>query len=118
MCLILLVFDPYQLGILPLLVANAFTSYGASLNYCLPWQHHPGLGIGVRKVFKLNNPASWLKYHAYDPSTGAEAIVVDSAGTALSSQSIYDQKVSLAASFSFSQALTRQGRILRHANDN
>lgn len=39
-------------------MASTLASYGANLNYRSPSQHHPGLGISVRKVVKRNNPAS------------------------------------------------------------
>lgn len=44
------------------LVATALASYGSNLNYRSPSQHHPGLGINLRKVVKRSNPASkWSK---------------------------------------------------------
>ena len=44
------------------LFATTFASYGANLNYRSPSQHHPGLGINLRKVVKRSNPGSkWGK---------------------------------------------------------
>ncbi|ERF74793.1 hypothetical protein EPUS_03177 [Endocarpon pusillum Z07020] len=55
-----------MLQLLPLLAlaGTSLASYGANLNYRSPSNHHPGLGISVRKVVKRNDPSA-----SYDPAS-------------------------------------------------
>jgi alkaline phosphatase D len=39
------------------LAGTSLASYGANLNYRSPSDHHPGLGISIRKVVKRNDPS-------------------------------------------------------------
>jgi alkaline phosphatase D len=39
------------------LAGTSLASYGANLNYRSPSNHHPGLGISIRKVVKRNDPS-------------------------------------------------------------
>ena len=55
----------------------------------------------------------WLDQHPYDPATGAGAVGVEFAGTAVSSQSPYGQNISLAASINASKALIAANRELQ-----
>lgn len=46
------------------LAGTSLASYGANLNYRSPSNHHPGMGISVRKVVKRQDPSS-----SHDPAS-------------------------------------------------
>ena len=56
--------DMQHVLVISTLLASAFASYGANINYRSPSLHHPGLGVSLRKVVKRNDPRA-----AFDPSS-------------------------------------------------